>query len=182
MSNNENVFKDDPDLDFDTTFEDDVNVFKGDPDLDFDMNEFSHLVPSFATPARNSRRRRSGAYLPRARRQAAIKATQGRVGHGDRAKDHHKVGVRVIASYELFSDMTTDAWLKGTLGAAQTENLILDYKVLDEATGPFGLRFIVFGYKAAVPAGSPEEVKAYVAAMTNDIVRDSDSQVLWVEA
>lgn len=151
------------------------------PEDDFDMNEYSFLSPGFRFGRATTRK--SGRYVSMALRKETMRraSQQGRTA-GRPDSSHHKIGLRVIATCEIHSDMTTEDWLQAHLAAAQELNVITDYKVLDEAHGVFGLRFLVFGYKAVVPAGSTEEVMTYAQAMTDDITGNATSKTLAVEA
>lgn len=169
--------------DVDTTFEDDIAANLP----DFDRNEYSFLSPSlrldYTNIGRRSRRLQSGRYISMAEREETLKraASQGRTA-GRNDSNHHKIGLRVVASCEIHVDMTTDEWLTKHFAKAQKQGVIADYKVLDEVHGAYGLRFLLFSYKAVVPAGSLDDITRYVAAMTNDITQGSVSKVLAVEA
>ena len=98
--------------------------------------------------------------------------------------------LRIIADYQLFSDMEGVKWAKGTLAHAQNHRIIDGFEVTDSHTGRHGLQFVRFWVD--VPLGADgvgdfhvgmswdESHLAAEALLNMRVIHDTDVQVRWL--
>lgn len=85
------------------------------------------------------------------------------------------VRVRVLAEYQLFSDLDAqDWWLTPANEVINGESNVADATLLYIAMGPFGLQHVFFLAEFYVPAGNTKFVEKHCRKILNKFVSDSD--------
>jgi hypothetical protein len=84
------------------------------------------------------------------------------------------------AEYQLFSDMTGEEWARAFLTEAVEARTIEEYRLLNVATGAFGLQLVTFVARLEVPEGNFDDIKAKATDALNGVVHDTDIDVRWV--
>lgn len=100
-------------------------------------------------------------------------------GAGRRKRE--MVTIKTTAAYDLFGDGDGFQIVQSRLLDAIDASKINAARVVSSDTGSFGIQHVLFVVETEVEAGSdPRELKETMGDLLNEIIGDSDVNVLWV--